>query len=271
MSHYDDKNNRKIIMNKKKFKLVALIFVALLFSINGYTVDFETEPNSSVKEADPIFNEVTLEGHFTRNDEDWFFFDTTSSDVLTVTTDSGSSGVDISIYNENDLLLFDNLVSSGVDRSIKVGLASAGRYFIKAKKSVYSSYSLTISLANTEPHSNLQCIGETGWWWNENEPGRGYSLEQQGDAIFFAAYLYDDSGLPTWFIALMKKNGKNKFKGNLEEYANGQTLLGAYQKAEKVNDNVGEITLTFSDKDKGILIWPGGTVPITRFIFSTKK
>ncbi|MCM2326529.1 MAG: hypothetical protein NDI88_01435, partial [Lysobacter sp.] len=31
---------------------------------------------------------------------------------------------------------------------------------------------------------------ETGWWWNPAEDGRGFSLEVQGNNIFFAAFLY---------------------------------------------------------------------------------
>ena len=109
---------------------------------------------------------------------------------------------------------------------------------------------------------------ETGWWWNADEPGRGFSLEQQGETIFFAAYQYDDSGSPTWLTAALTKEGERGFRGKLTEFANGQTLLGAFQPHELVNDNVGEITLVFSDDDKGTMTWPGGTVPITRFRFA---
>lgn len=110
---------------------------------------------------------------------------------------------------------------------------------------------------------------ETGWWWNANEPGRGFSLEQQGEIIFFAAYQYDDSGSPTWLIAALTKDGEHGFRGKLEEHANGQTLLGTFQPSERVNDNVGEITLVFTADDKGTMTWPGGTVEITRFRFAT--
>lgn len=112
---------------------------------------------------------------------------------------------------------------------------------------------------------------ETGWWWNADQPGRGYSIEQQGSTIFFAAYLYSESGFPTWFIAALSKEGEHGFKGKLETFANGQTLLGEYQAPDKVDDNAGEITLEFTDDDKGILTWPGGTVPITRFRFASAE
>ncbi|NJD88884.1 MAG: hypothetical protein FIB05_12850, partial [Betaproteobacteria bacterium] len=42
---------------------------------------------------------------------------------------------------------------------------------------------------------------QTGWWWNQAEDGRGYTIESTGSKIFFAAYLYDISGRSTWYIA----------------------------------------------------------------------
>ena len=128
-------------MNKKYF-----LFLVLAFSVNVHAVDFETEPNNSIKEADPIFNGVALKGHFTTKDNDWFFFDTLGSDVLKLTTPGEI--LQVEIYNENDILLLQ-----GRRNSIQVGLASAGRYFIKISEYIFSDYSITMSLANTEPHS----------------------------------------------------------------------------------------------------------------------
>ncbi len=109
---------------------------------------------------------------------------------------------------------------------------------------------------------------QTGWWWNPDESGRGYSIENQGNLIFFAAYLYDDSGNPTWFTALLEEVTENSFIGNLQQFSDGQTLLGAYQAPTVLNDNAGQITLDFPEPDNGTLTWPGGTVAITRFIFA---
>ena len=29
---------------------------------------------------------------------------------------------------------------------------------------------------------------EDGWWWNPQEPGRGYMIERQEDTIFFMSF-----------------------------------------------------------------------------------
>lgn len=108
----------------------------------------------------------------------------------------------------------------------------------------------------------------TGWWWNKDESGRGFSIEKQGDMIFFAAYLYDDSGNPTWYTALLSKDPAHGYIGTLQQFAGGQTLTGTYQQPNILNEDAGEIILDFSAHNKGTLTWPGGTVEIERFIFA---
>ena len=42
---------------------------------------------------------------------------------------------------------------------------------------------------------------QTGWWFNPAEGGRGFSLEVQGNNIFFASFLMTASGRSTWYAA----------------------------------------------------------------------
>jgi hypothetical protein len=110
---------------------------------------------------------------------------------------------------------------------------------------------------------------EKGWWWNTDESGRGFAIEQQGNTIFFAAFLYDDSSSPTWYTAILDKNSQQEFIGNLQQYQGGQTLLGGYQQSAVLNDDAGEIKLVFSDSSHSTMTWPGGTVTLSRFIFAS--
>jgi hypothetical protein len=106
---------------------------------------------------------------------------------------------------------------------------------------------------------------EAGWWWNANEPGRGFSIETQGSHLFMAGYLYDPSGRSTWVVSggLASLDG-SLFNGALQTFSGGQTLTGNYQ-APAAPGTAGTLTLAFSDATHGTLIWPGGSVPITRF------
>jgi len=106
---------------------------------------------------------------------------------------------------------------------------------------------------------------QTGWWWNQAEDGRGYTIESTGEKLFFAAYLYDISGRSTWYIAAGPTSiDGSLFVGDLESYTNGQTLSGAFRSPVRPPVLNGKITLAFNDELNGTLVWPGGTVPITR-------
>lgn len=109
---------------------------------------------------------------------------------------------------------------------------------------------------------------QTGWWWNPAEPGRGYSIEEQGSHIFFAAFHYDASGRATWNVASGATSlDGSLFTGDLLSVSGGQTLGGAYNGFPAVS-RLGDITLNFTDASHGTMTWPGGTVPIQRQPFT---
>jgi hypothetical protein len=106
---------------------------------------------------------------------------------------------------------------------------------------------------------------QTGWWWNPNEGGRGYSIEVSGNTLFLASYLYDVTGRATWLIAAggVSLDGSLFTGHNLENYSGGQSLSGSYK--QPAGAAGGAITLAFNDASHGTMIWPGGTVAIERF------
>lgn len=112
---------------------------------------------------------------------------------------------------------------------------------------------------------------QTGWWWNPAESGRGFAIEQQGNKIFFAAYLYRDDGSAIWHTAVLEEMPDSKYEGELEEFQNGQTLTGEYVKPESIA-GPGKIVLNFTDSTNGSLTLPAGTViPISRFRFAASN
>lgn len=107
---------------------------------------------------------------------------------------------------------------------------------------------------------------QTGWWWNPNEGGRGFTIEILNNKMFFAGYLYDESGRATWVASgptLMSSS--SMYHGVLTSYKNGQTLNGKFQPATQVNTGIGNIDIVFSDATHGTLTWPGGVVAIQRY------
>ena len=105
---------------------------------------------------------------------------------------------------------------------------------------------------------------QPGWWWNTSEGGRGYSVEVQGRNIFYAAFLYDESGRSKWYVATGPTSIDGAlYTGDLLEARGGQTLTGTYR-APSISA-VGPITLAFGNLTSGTMTWPGGTVAIERF------
>ncbi len=109
-------------------------------------------------------------------------------------------------------------------------------------------------------------LPESGWWWAQSENGRGYSIEIQGDSIFFAGFMYNDDGDPVWYTASGKLIDGKTFTGPLYYSKNGQAISGAYK--QPTTEPVGAITLKFDESTKGVLTLPNGTaVNITRYQF----
>jgi hypothetical protein len=69
---------------------------------------------------------------------------------------------------------------------------------------------------------------KNGWYWNEAEGGRGYFVEVQGDQAFVAAYVYSDSGQPTWHVSTANLVNPTTLSGALQSYNGGQSLFGSY-------------------------------------------
>ena len=107
-------------------------------------------------------------------------------------------------------------------------------------------------------------LPQTGWWWDPAQSGQGFAIEEQGNDLFFGAYLYDASGRATWYVSTGALSGAAVYQGPLLAFGNGQTLTGPYQ-SNSALPSPGTVTLQFSDATHGTLTWPGGVIPIQRF------
>jgi hypothetical protein len=109
---------------------------------------------------------------------------------------------------------------------------------------------------------------ESGWWWNPQEGGRGYFLEWQGDTLFMAGYMYDASGDPIWYLSSNVSSNLQGYTNTWWQYANGQTLTGAFRPATQINSNVGPVTIQFQGSETATMTLPGNrTITIQRYRF----
>ena len=102
---------------------------------------------------------------------------------------------------------------------------------------------------------------ESGWWWNEQESGRGFFMEWQNGWLDIAGYMYDDNGDSIWYLTVGQIGGTasaRSFNGNWWSYTGGQTLTGAWRQNARTNSNVAPVTITFSGPDTALMTLPNG-------------
>jgi len=104
-------------------------------------------------------------------------------------------------------------------------------------------------------------LPEGGWWWNSAESGSGYSIEVQGNTLFFVGFMYDDAGNPVWYYSAGPMTSVTTYTGAMLQFANGQTLTGTYH-APGPPANVGSLTIAFTAPDAATLTFtaPGATM-----------
>jgi alpha-tubulin suppressor-like RCC1 family protein len=108
---------------------------------------------------------------------------------------------------------------------------------------------------------------ESGWWWNEQEAGRGFFMEWQGGNLDIAGYMYDEQGNPVWYLTVGTIGGtaeQRSFSGNWWSYGNGQTLTGPWKPNARLSDNVAPVTLQFSAPDTALMTLPGGRTTLLK-------
>ena len=108
---------------------------------------------------------------------------------------------------------------------------------------------------------------ESGWWWNEQEAGRGFFMEWQNGTLDIAGYMYDDSGNPVWYLTVGAIGGAASaptFAGNWWSYGNGQTLTGAWRQNARTSSNVAPLTITFTAADTAIMTLPNNRTTTLR-------
>ncbi len=153
-------------------KKYAYFLITTLFAINILAVveaepnAVEAEPNNEMKDANSITPKVMMSGQLSDgSDDEWFFFEISSSDVLTITLNNpetnGHSKI-ITVYDAEKKKLYtqtfdvDESSNEEVTTSSRIGLKQAGKFFIEMRRNpVYgfrsSEYQMTLNLENQPP------------------------------------------------------------------------------------------------------------------------
>jgi hypothetical protein len=108
---------------------------------------------------------------------------------------------------------------------------------------------------------------ESGFWWNPNEPGSGYSIEIQDNYLFIALYVYDEFGNPIWYTAGTTLEGNALFDSSLNYTYNGTCIDCSYTAPITIVGERGPITIVFDTETKATIQFQGAIKNIERFNF----
>jgi len=118
---------------------------------------------------------------------------------------------------------------------------------------------------------NTDAAPQGGWWWNPNEGGTGFFVEQQGDNVFLAAYLYGADRRAAWYVAgpaaTTAVSGGLQFQAQLSRVNGGQTLTSAPRSNVTVTSE-GTVTILFASPTSATLTLPAGRqISLVRYTF----
>lgn len=106
---------------------------------------------------------------------------------------------------------------------------------------------------------------ESGWWWNPDEPGRGFIIDRSGAQLVVGALAYESNGRASWSLASGVLQCGNEFQGSLQAYGGGQTLNGRFRKPTGQQE-IGRIGIRFISTSQATLVLPNGrAVPLERY------
>ena len=109
---------------------------------------------------------------------------------------------------------------------------------------------------------------ETGWWWNSAEGGRGFSFEVQGEFLYIAGFMYDDSGSPVWYVSGGKMATSNYYEGYWQRCANGQAMSEVFHPATCSVLSSAPVAIYFSSTTNATMRLPDGKqLNLSRFSF----
>ncbi len=114
--------------------------------------------------------------------------------------------------------------------------------------------------ATFTPVSNgLKTCSSVGLWAIDSEqngqPGRGFTIEEQGGFLVLTVFAYDSTGKATFYQAA-GTIANNSFAGELDYYSGGTSFGGPWKSAIAAG-NAGQVNINFTDSNTGTITFPG--------------
>lgn len=108
---------------------------------------------------------------------------------------------------------------------------------------------------------------ESGFYWDPNASGSGYSIEIQDDVLFGAFYVYDDLGLPFWYTTSGELDGNAFFEGDIFISEDGPCLACNYTPNNTYVSNLGTVQINFTSETTATMNLLGRNIFLERHNF----
>ncbi len=204
-----------------------------------------------------------------------FYYETTGAAAWSVSTltqqaDGSYSGV-LERYVGGQVLGGAFRTATGIklaDVVLRFSTASVGTLRIQAVSGTTTNIALQrFPISTPAAFATSAASFESGWWWNEAEPGRGYFIEVQGTQAFISIFGYESSGQAVWYVANANLGSPSAMSASLLRYAAGQSLQGAHANPVSAA-SPGSVGFQFASPTTGTLTLPDGSrTNIRRFVF----
>lgn len=102
-----------------------------------------------------------------------------------------------------------------------------------------------------------------GLYWNPQESGRGFSVDQQNGVVVVAAYVYREDMTPVWYLAAAPLVDGRRLNADLLEFDQGQCLGCPYQEPVVVG-SVGRLEIVFTGDQSATMTLNGESTDVIR-------
>jgi hypothetical protein len=116
-------------------------------------------------------------------------------------------------------------------------------------------------------HTGIAATPENGWWWNPDEPGRGFNIETQNGIVFIATFVYDDAGNPIWYSGSGALNHAETVTMDLFRTEGGPCFGCLYTPPQSLHSG-NQLTAQFDSESTATVFINGVKHTIERFDFN---
>src|SRR4030081_3823288 len=86
---------------------------------------------------------------------------------------------------------------------------------MKTARSALVVLLLAVGSALSPAHATAYSTDQSDLWYVTSESGWGIQFVQRGSVIFATMFVYDQSGVPIWYVATMNPSGNYLWTGDL--------------------------------------------------------